>query len=168
MIRKEDSLGGVIEKYPEVIPVIARAGLHCVGCHLSANESVEAGCESHGLSGSEIQKLIEEMNKEVLEFEKKLKVEFTKGAVIELERRLNESGKKFVRVVQLFGGEFDFQASDEIEEGDVEIKPGSGVVILLDSRTEKFLRGLKIDYDKRVKDFVAIKVRSNPAKVRKK
>lgn len=159
MIRKEQLLGKIIEKNPEVLPIMAQAGLHCIGCHLSANETLEGGCRAHGMSEPEINKLVAKMNREVAEFEKKEKVEFAKGAVVELARRLDESGKKYVHVVQLFGGEFDFDASDERETGDVEINPGKGVTVLLDPRTERFFRGIKIDYDKKVKDFVAAKSR---------
>ncbi|MCX6801195.1 MAG: DUF1858 domain-containing protein [Candidatus Diapherotrites archaeon] len=155
MIRKEDLLEEIIGKNPEVLPVLAQAGLHCIGCHLSASETLEGGCKAHGMNDSEIRGLVTKVNKEVSNFEKKPRVEFTKNAVAELERRVNENGKKYVRVVQLFGGEFDFDAVDEKDGEDIELKPGSGVVVLLGPRTEKFLREIKIDYDKGVKDFVA-------------
>ncbi len=57
----------------------------------------------------------------------------------------------------IFGGEFDFVQSDKLESGDVEIKL-ENFSIIMETRIERMLRGLKIDYSKEEKDFTASKV----------
>jgi hybrid cluster-associated redox disulfide protein len=38
------------------------AGLHCIGCHMSAYETIEQGCLAHGFSKKEIDDLIKKLN----------------------------------------------------------------------------------------------------------
>ncbi|NMD14365.1 MAG: DUF1858 domain-containing protein, partial [Caldisericales bacterium] len=39
-------------------------GLHCIGCHISAYESIKDGAAAHGV---EVEKLIEALNKAINE-----------------------------------------------------------------------------------------------------
>lgn len=48
-ITKEMSIGDVVKKYPQTVPVFFQHGLHCIGCHVSPFESVEDGCKAHGI-----------------------------------------------------------------------------------------------------------------------
>jgi hybrid cluster-associated redox disulfide protein len=57
----------VVEKYPQTLEVLIEAGLHCIGCTLSAFDSIEAGCALHGMSQEEIQALVRKMNKKLQE-----------------------------------------------------------------------------------------------------
>ncbi len=56
-------LGEVVEKYPAAIPVLLEYGLHCIGCHVAAYESVADGAAAHGLSEGKIRKLVADLNK---------------------------------------------------------------------------------------------------------
>ncbi len=49
---------------PKSALVLLKYGLHCVGCHLVAEETIEQGAKMHGLSEKELKKMIEEINKE--------------------------------------------------------------------------------------------------------
>ena len=49
-IQRTDTLGKVIEENPEIAPLLMQAGLHCIGCHVSAYESIQDGCASHGMN----------------------------------------------------------------------------------------------------------------------
>ena len=164
MIRKADTLGDIVSNYPEVVPVLAQAGLHCMGCHVSAYETLEHGCLAHGMAKKDIEVLVKKANEKIAEYEKMPKVIFTDKAIIELDKRLGKPKKKFVRIVHNLLGEFDFQAEDNKEQTDelipIKAKNGKGLVvnILADRRIEKMLRGIKIDYDLKEKDFVAQKV----------
>ncbi len=60
MITGDETFGDVINKYPETIPVFFQFGLHCIGCHISAYESIKDGAAAHGVDAV---KLIEELNK---------------------------------------------------------------------------------------------------------
>lgn len=157
-IKRTDLLGDIVSKYPEVVPVLAQSGLHCIGCHVSVSESLEDGCTVHGMNSKEIDELVDAANKRVSEFEKMPKVSFTKNAVVELISRKNSLKKKYVRIISSFGGEFDFDPVDEIDKDDTVISAiNDGVVIeiLLYSPIERMLRGVEIDYDSKLKDFTA-------------
>jgi hybrid cluster-associated redox disulfide protein len=160
MIKKTDMLGEIMEKYPEVAPVLAGAGLHCIGCHTSAYETIEQGCLAHGMKKKEVDELIKSANSRILEYDKLQKVSFTEGAFLELSKRLKKSNKKFVQIAQNFG-EFDFLTVDKKEAGVIElpIEGKSGkIVVLLPLRTERLLRGVKIDFDKKLNDFSASRI----------
>ncbi len=158
-LKKTDILGDVIGVYPEIAPVLAQAGLHCIGCHVSAYESLEQGCLAHGMSKKDVDDLVKAANKRINEYEKMPKMAFTKKAFAELEKRIGKS--KFIRIAQVFGGEFDFQAADkkEKEEVAVEAKKNSKTISVLSiPRVERMLRGVEIDYDAKAKDFIAKRV----------
>jgi len=61
-ISKSTTLGEIIQKFPKAAPLLAEAGLHCIGCHISAFETLEDGCKAHGLSEKEIEDLVKRMN----------------------------------------------------------------------------------------------------------
>lgn len=158
LIKRTDLLGDIVSKYPEVVPVLAQSGLHCIGCHVSVSESLEDGCTVHGMSTKEIDELADVANKRVSEFEKMPKIAFTKNAVLELIKRKKDFNKKYIRIINSFGGEFDFEPSDEMSGEDVIVaasNAGEIVEVVLFSPIERVLRGIEIDYDSKLKDFTA-------------
>jgi hybrid cluster-associated redox disulfide protein len=64
-ITKDMTLGELVVKYPEAAQVMLKHGMHCIGCHMSAMETVAEGAAGHGIVGKEFDKLIEEMNEAV-------------------------------------------------------------------------------------------------------
>jgi hybrid cluster-associated redox disulfide protein len=64
-IKKENVIGEVIEKHPDLAPVFFKHGLHCVGCPAARGESIEAGAKAHGLDEEKITALIKELNQEL-------------------------------------------------------------------------------------------------------
>ncbi len=64
-VKKSMTLGEVVSKHPESAEVMARYGLHCIGCHVASWETVEQGARTHGLDGKEIDKMVSEINKAV-------------------------------------------------------------------------------------------------------
>jgi hybrid cluster-associated redox disulfide protein len=176
LIKKTDTLGDIVSNYPEVVPILAGAGLHCIGCHVATYESLEEGCTAHGMNKKEIVELVKKANTRIAEYEIMPKVVFTTNAVLELSKRLGKPPKKFVRIIHNFSGEFDFEASNTKEKTDevieakvIDAKPQSekisskktkllNINILADKRIEKMLRGVEIDYDAKQKDFAAKRV----------
>ena len=155
-IKKSDLLGGIMDDYPEVAPVLAQAGLHCIGCHVSGYETLEQGCLAHGMAKKDVGEMVKLANKRISEYEKMPKVTFTQKAIDELLKR--KGSKKFVRLMQIFGGEFDFEAVDKKEKDEIQIDAATAkksVSILSAKRIERMLRGVKINYDAKKKDFVA-------------
>lgn len=153
MISRKTVLGEVISSNPEVVPLLAQAGLHCIGCHVSAYESIEDGCKVHGMNDKQIDELVSEANKRAKMYDEMPGLVLTSRAVVELKKRINSSKGKYIKVVQIFGGDFDFDAVAEKGPEDVEVD--SGVKLLLEKRIERILRGVEIDFDPKLKDFSA-------------
>jgi hybrid cluster-associated redox disulfide protein len=63
LVTKDMRLGEIISNYPETAMVMAEHGLHCIGCHMSPLETLEDGASVHGMSGKDISKLVDELNK---------------------------------------------------------------------------------------------------------
>lgn len=65
VVSKEMTFGEVINKFPSAVPVMFEYGLHCIGCHVSAFETIEQGATAHGLSEEQLNEMIEKMNKTI-------------------------------------------------------------------------------------------------------
>ena len=61
-INKDMIFSEILEKYPQTAETFLKYGMHCFGCHLSTEETVEQGALAHGI---EVDKLIEDLNKTV-------------------------------------------------------------------------------------------------------
>ncbi len=59
-IKKDMTIGELLEKAPEKAEILLNAGMHCLGCPASQAETIEEACEVHGLDADEI---IKELNK---------------------------------------------------------------------------------------------------------
>jgi hybrid cluster-associated redox disulfide protein len=62
-IARDMMLGDLVQDHPEAAMLMAKRGMHCVGCGMAAWETIEQGARAHGMSEEDIDKLIEEMNK---------------------------------------------------------------------------------------------------------
>jgi len=61
-ITKEMTFGEVLSTYPETVKIFFMYGMHCFGCHLAVDETIEQGAMAHGVP---IDKLINDLNEEV-------------------------------------------------------------------------------------------------------
>lgn len=59
LITKDMTLGEVMQRYPESGEVMFKHGMHCIGCHISAYETIEQGAAAHGI---ELKKFLEDLN----------------------------------------------------------------------------------------------------------
>ncbi len=66
-ITKDMTFQEVLQAHPQAAQVIAKNGLHCLGCHGALFESIEQGSKMHGFSDKQIKKMVEEMNAAVEE-----------------------------------------------------------------------------------------------------
>ena len=64
-VTKEMTLGEIVSRFPESAQIMLSYGLHCVGCHVAAWETLEQGAKAHGLDEKEIDKMVKEINKEI-------------------------------------------------------------------------------------------------------
>lgn len=64
-IKRDMTLGDVVKNYPDVVHVMMEKGLHCIGCHATAWETIEQGAKAHGMSDKEIDDMVNEMNNSI-------------------------------------------------------------------------------------------------------
>lgn len=67
-VTKDMIIADVIKAYPESIEVIAAMGIHCVGCHGAAFESLAEGCFIHRIDP---ELLCKKINQKIKEMRKK-------------------------------------------------------------------------------------------------
>ncbi len=61
-ITKNMQLGELVSRYPEAAQVMLKHGLHCIGCHMAAWETIEQGAKGHGMDDKQLEKMLKEMN----------------------------------------------------------------------------------------------------------
>jgi len=61
-INKSMSFGEILSAFPESGMIMAKYGLHCIGCMFAYDETVEEGCRAHGFDDKTIDKMIREIN----------------------------------------------------------------------------------------------------------
>ena len=59
-ITEEMTIGEILNKNPDVAPVLLEAGMHCLGCPASQGETVEEACMVHGV---DVNELLAQVNK---------------------------------------------------------------------------------------------------------
>lgn len=64
-ITKNMALGEIVSKHPESAEVIMKYGLHCIGCHVAAWETLEQGAKGHGLNDEKIEQMVKDVNAEI-------------------------------------------------------------------------------------------------------
>lgn len=156
LITGEMTIGDIVEKYPQVAPILTGYGLHCIGCGAASFESIEAGARGHGMDEEMVQMMIKDANKVAqmdLEDTKNdspdLKIT-TKAAekVVEFKK---QAGKEdhFLRIAVTEGGcsgkSYGFTLEKDQGAGDKVIEK-NGVQFVLNPESFEQLRGSKVDY----------------------
>ena len=59
-ITKEISFAELLQKHPESVETLMDSGMHCIGCPMAMQETLEEGAFAHGINP---EKLTEEINK---------------------------------------------------------------------------------------------------------
>ncbi len=59
MITKDMSFGEVLQHFPQTMPVFGKYGMHCIGCSMSAFETIEQGAKAHGI---DVKKFVADLN----------------------------------------------------------------------------------------------------------
>ena len=57
-ISKDMTIGELIRTDENIVPILMRAGMHCLGCPASQGESLEEACMVHGVDADELVKKI--------------------------------------------------------------------------------------------------------------
>ena len=61
-ITKKIIFSELLEKHPESVETLMESGMHCIGCPMSMQETLEEGALAHGIDP---EKLTEEINKKL-------------------------------------------------------------------------------------------------------
>lgn len=59
-INKNTKIGELLKNYPEKAEILLSAGMHCLGCPASQEETLEEACMVHGI---DVEELIENLKK---------------------------------------------------------------------------------------------------------
>lgn len=60
MIEKTTKIGELLDNAPEKASILLEAGMHCLGCPASRDETIEEACSVHGIDVDELIKKINE------------------------------------------------------------------------------------------------------------
>ncbi len=83
LITGKETIGDVAVEYPEIVNVLLKYGLHCIGCHVSYFETLEDGARGHGMDDETLKSMLEEANK--VANEQKGELQMNKKPVTEKE-----------------------------------------------------------------------------------
>ena len=64
-VTRKTLIGEAVQIHPLVAGVMFEYGLHCIGCAVSTMETIEQGCEAHGLSDKQIDEMVAKINKNI-------------------------------------------------------------------------------------------------------
>ena len=53
-IDKNIKIGDLLKEHPEKAEILLSAGMHCLGCPASQEETLEEACELHGIDVQEL------------------------------------------------------------------------------------------------------------------
>ena len=59
-IDKDTKIGELLEQAPEKVDILLEAGMHCIGCPASQEETLEEACMVHGIDVEEVLEKINE------------------------------------------------------------------------------------------------------------
>ena len=62
MITKDMLIGDILRQRPAAAAVMMKHGLHCIGCAVSKEETLEQGCQVHGMDDEQIDHMLEQIN----------------------------------------------------------------------------------------------------------
>lgn len=158
-ITKDMTIGSILEGHPDkamkLSEVMAKAGLHCVGCGAATFETLEQGVIGHGFNEDILNKLVKDLNEILdeteLDNESDKTITLTDAAVEKVkEIRLKEDKKGYgLRVGVLAGGcagySYSLNLQENPEESDIVIDI-KGITIFVDKESMNALAGTEINY----------------------
>jgi len=56
-------LSKIMEINPKAGEILFEHGMHCIGCAMSGDETLEQGCLAHGMPKKEFEALVKKLNK---------------------------------------------------------------------------------------------------------
>jgi hybrid cluster-associated redox disulfide protein len=59
LITKDMGFAEVLQRFPQTLPVFSKYGMHCIGCSMSAFETIEQGAMAHRIN---VKKFVDDLN----------------------------------------------------------------------------------------------------------
>lgn len=161
-VTRESIVADIVAKYPDVAPILLSYGLHCVGCHVSAVDTIEAGCTTHGMNDEEIESLLRDVNefieqnglsaqnKDQKQTSEIKDIELTESAIAKLKELMQKENKEGfgLKIEVVPGGcsgfvyELDFVK--EAPKDDLVLE--KGIKVFMTKETAEMMNGTKIDH----------------------
>lgn len=147
-ITKETTIGEAIQKNPMSAEIMLSYGLHCVGCHVSAFETIEQGALGHGMGKKELDEMVKKMN-DVSREENQNGVSISEAGAKKLKELAGRDKKPAILRLEIVEGgchgyRYDMDMKPK-QEGDIEFE-SNGVKIFVDKNSMNNLDGTEIDY----------------------
>lgn len=147
------TIGDVVGKYPQVVDTFLKYGLHCVGCHVNAFETLEQGAQTHGMPQEVFERMLKEVNEVAAKPIEEIRgvVELTPAAQEKIKQMREKQGNASyhfrIEVVPsgCSGLSYNFFFDDTISSDD-EVIEYDGLKVLVDKESVPFLKGSRIDY----------------------
>lgn len=147
------TMGEIVKAYPAAIPVMLGHGLHCVGCHVSYEETLEQGAMGHGMDETDFAQMVQELKTVIEEssVNSTQALNITPRAIAKMKQLLAEHKKQGhgVRIQIVTGGcsgfSYDFDFEQAKRDGDTVVEM-DGVKIYVDPNSYRMISGSKIDY----------------------
>ena len=86
-IGRDTPIGELVMNYPAAVEVLFEHGFHCIGCGLSAYETLEQGAAAHGFDDAAIDAIVGEIKEAVKKAE-------SGSPVRKCEEKSNDGKKK--------------------------------------------------------------------------
>ena len=159
-ITKDATIGDIIEKYPQTIEILEGFGVHCVGCHVSAYESLEAGFRGHGMDDKTIEEALKKLNeiveKNPVQQKEQKEVDVsnatlnvTDKAAEKIKALMEKEKEQGLRISVQPGGcsgyQYAMELDDKSTDNDITIEE-KGIKIFVDKKSMQMLSGANVDY----------------------
>ena len=79
-------IGELVMNYPAAVEVLFEYGFHCIGCGLSAYETLGQGCAAHGFDESTVDEVIAKIKKATEAEREKKEEKLKKERLAEIQR----------------------------------------------------------------------------------
>lgn len=161
-VSRESIVAEVVAKYPDVAPILLSYGLHCVGCHVSAVDTIEAGCATHGMGDEEIESLLKDVNEFIeqngLAEEKQNKkedmeikeIELSENAVAKFKELMKKENKEgFGLKIEVVSGGcsgFVYELDFAKEGANDDLVLEKGIKVFMAKKTAEMMSGARIDF----------------------
>jgi len=156
-VTKDTAIGELASKYPIATGILFSRGMHCVGCHASAFETLRQGAEAHGMKPTEIGALVEEINQAIAADEKKMQetcpdspVKITEAAGLQFAKIMEADektgfGLRILKPQSGPAGRFEMDFEQAAGKDDLEFDC-RGIRIIVSKKLEPEVRGSVIDF----------------------